>query len=374
MDTRLISPDYRTARSRLRAAADRPGWQVQAYPIGHEGPHGEELTIDVVIRPGSVDRTLVLSSGIHGVEGFFGSAVQLGLLEEWNSRQGSLPPVRCVLLHGLNPFGFAWRRRVNETNVDLNRNLLCKGEVFAGSPEGYARLDKLLNPRWPPSRSEPVSLKLLVTLARYGMPHLKQAVATGQYDFPQGLFYGGDRPSRLSEVLSRHFDEWLGDTRQVMHLDFHTGLGERATCKLLIDDPLTEAHHRRLSTWFGEDSFEAVHSHGVAYRARGTFGRWCMTRNRSVDYLYAAAEFGTYTPLEVLRGLRAENQAHHWGRMGDASTERAKQRLVELFCPQSEDWRRRVLEGGRQLVLQAISGLTGKTNEHEHTSRRHYLS
>jgi hypothetical protein len=199
---------------------------------------------------------------------------------------------------------------------------------------------------------------MLLAITRYGMPALKQAVAAGQYDYPRGLFYGGDRPSRLSEVLSAHFDEWLGGSRHVVHLDFHTGLGDRATCKLLIEAPLTEVHHRRLSAWFGPGSFEVVHSHGVAYTARGTLGQWCVTRNRGLDYLYAAAEFGTYNPIAVLAGLRAENQAHHWCEVDDASTERAKQRLVELFCPQSQEWKRRVLERSHQLVAQAIRGLS----------------
>ena len=269
------------------------------------------------------------------------------------------PLFAAALLHALNPFGFAWRRRANETNVDSsNRNLLREGDAFAGSPEGYARLDNLLNPRRAPSPWEPVTLKLLAAIARYGMPALKQAVASGQYDYPRGLFDGGDRPSRLNEVLSTHFDEWLGDSRQVMHLDFHTGLGDPATGTLLIDDPLTEVHTRRLSAWFGPDSFEVVHPHGVVYAARGTFGRWCVTRNRERDYLHATAEFGTYKPIDVLAGLRAENQAHHWGGLDEASTERAKQRLVELFCPQSEHWRRRVLERSLQFVAQAIGGLS----------------
>jgi hypothetical protein len=356
----LFSPDYRTARSRIREAAGRLGCEIQTHPINGTGPRGEDLTIEVVITRGTIaDRTLVLSSGIHGVEGFFGSAVQLGVLEEWARQHGPPPGVRCVLLHALNPFGFAWRRRVNESNVDLNRNLLREGEAFAGSPEGYARLDRLLNPQRAPSRWEPVTLKMGLAIARYGLPALKQAVAAGQYDYPQGLFYGGERRSRLSDVLSANFDAWLGGSRHVMHLDLHTGLGDRATCILLIDNPLTEDDHRRLSAWFGPNSFEVAHSQGVAYRARGTFGQWCAGRSRSADYLYATAEFGTYSPTEVLAGLRAENQAHHWGRPEDASTERAKQRLVELFCPRSEDWRRRVLERGRELVAQAIRGLSG---------------
>ncbi|MBI4291523.1 MAG: DUF2817 domain-containing protein [Betaproteobacteria bacterium] len=359
----LFSSDYATARQRFREAALSLNCELESHSIDQRGPGGEDLAIDVAIAPGArPGRVLVISSGIHGVEGFLGSAVQLGMLREWAGRTPSLPSVRCVLLHALNPFGFAWRRRFNEANVDLNRNLLLEGESFSGSPRLYRALDGLLNPKRVPSRWEPLTLKFLLAIARYGMPALKESVAAGQYDYPCGLFYGGDRPSRTSEILSRHFERWLADSRQVMHLDFHTGLGARANCKLLIDYPLDDAQRERLGLWFGPDSFECVGSHEVGYPVRGSFGRWCTVRNRGRDYLYAAAEFGTYRPTQVLAGLRAENQAQHWGQPEDRLTECAKQRLVELFCPQSAIWRTKVLEHGVQLVHQAIDGLAGEAS------------
>jgi len=265
--------------------------------------------------------------------------------------------VRCVFLHGLNPFGFAWRRRVNESNVDLNRNLLLDGEAFRGSPEGYTGLDALLNPRHAPSRWEPVTLKFLLAIARHGMPALKESVASGQYDYPQGLFYGGNRPSRTNEILAAHFDRWLAGSARVTHLDFHTGLGAWATCKLLIDYPLSELHRQQLSRWFGADAFECTLTPGVAYRTRGSFGQWCVARNQERDYLYAAAEFGTCNPLRMLAGLRAENQAHHWDSPESVSAERTKQQLVELFCPRAESWRTKVLEHSFQLIQRSIDGL-----------------
>lgn len=361
MDTAsLFSPDYATARGRIRAAAGRLGLQVASHAIAEKGPHGEELAIDVVIHPGSrPDRTLVLSSGIHGVEGFLGSAAQLGLLERWMAGQEPLPAVRCVLLHALNPFGFAWRRRVNEANVDLNRNLLPAGEAFCGSPAEYGKLDGLLNPRRGPSSLEPVAVKFLLAIARYGMPALKQAIASGQYEYPRGLFYGGAGPSRLNEMLSAHFDEWIGASRRVMHFDFHTGLGAPASCKLLVDHPLDEIQRRRLGAWFGPDAFEAGNPQGLSYTARGTFGQWCAARYRHIDYLHATAEFGTRRPVSVLAALRAENQAHHYCEPQDPAAEQAKQRLVEAFCPGDTGWRRRVLERSRQLIDQAMRALAG---------------
>jgi hypothetical protein len=352
----VFSSDYSTARQRFRQAASHLGWQLEAHPIGGYGPGGEELAFDVGYSPsGDRERVLVISSGIHGVEGFFGSAVQVALLEQWAS--ATPPPTRCVFLHGLNPFGFAWLRRFDENNVDPNRNFLLPGERFEGAPEGYARLDAFLNPRRPPSWWESFTLKALWLIARYGMPALRQAVAGGQYSYPRGLFFGGVCPSRMQQLLGENLPRWLGGSKCVVHLDFHTGLGRQGACKLLIDYPLNDRQRGWLTDWFGADSFEACDSSGIAYDARGGFGRWCVSRGLAPDYLFACAEFGTYAPVQVLAGLRAENQAQHWGTPSAAPTVRAKERLKELFSPASGAWRSQVIERSLELVGRAQRGL-----------------
>jgi hypothetical protein len=318
------------------------------------------LTVDAAISPAEgAGQALALSSGLHGVEGFFGSAVQLAVLQRWST--WSELPIRFVLLHGLNPFGFAWLRRFDENNVDPNRNFLLEGDHYAGAPATYTRLDRLLNPRRPPSAWEPFKLKTLLAIARYGMAGLKQAIAQGQYEFPQGLFYGGAGPSETNQLLARHLPRWLGSAPDVVHLDLHTGLGAWASYKLLIDYPLTDSQRLRLTSWFGADSFEECDSAGIAYKTRGSVGQWLVARNQQRNYLIAGAEFGTYSPIRVLGGLRAENQAHHWGRPTDRSTRRAKHRLQELFCPSSPAWRAKVLERGVELVEKAVAGMTAQS-------------
>lgn len=351
-----FSPDYATARERFRQAATQLGWELEAYPISAAGRSGEDLTIDVGCSPtGDPRRVLVISSGVHGVEGFFGSAVQLALLEQWAAT--APPATKCLFLHGLNPFGFSWLRRFDENNVDPNRNFLLPGERFEGAPEGYNQLERLLNPRRPPSPWEPFTLKALWLIARHGMPALRQAIAAGQYRYPQGLFYGGAGPSQIQQCLAENMPRWLQGSRSVVHLDFHTGLGLRGTCKLLIDYPLTPRQHDRLTEWFGADSVEASDSRDISYEARGGLGRWCVSSGLAPEYLFACAEFGTYGSVQVLKGLRAENQAHHWGSPTAPSTARAKARLSELFCPASADWRSQVLGRSLELVRQAEYGL-----------------
>lgn len=355
-----FSPDYKTARKRFRQAVEQAGWQRETHSIERTGPDCEDLAIDVAWSPAAnPDRTLVVSSGVHGVEGFFGSAVQLALLDLWSRTEP--PPVRCVFLHALNPWGFAWLRRFDENNVDPNRNFLLEHEQYAGSPPGYAELNGLLNPTSPPSRWNAFFPKALLAMARHGSARVRQSVAAGQYEFPKGLFYGGSEPSQMHRILDEHLPRWLEGSRSVVHLDFHTGLGRSGTYKLLIDYPLISTEREKFTRWFGADSFEACESEGISYDARGGLGRWCVARDLAPEYLFACAEFGTYGPVRIVAGLRAENQAHHWGEPGSAGTIRAKQHLKELFCPAADSWRSTVLRHSVNLVNNAIAGLADES-------------
>lgn len=354
-----FSADYRTARTRFRQAASHLGWRLEKHAIDALGPGGMPLALDVAISPNQgQEKVLVLSSGVHGVEGFFGSAVQTGLLEQWTARP--IPLVKCVFLHALNPYGFAWLRRFDESNVDPNRNFLLPGQDYAGAPAGYAGLDGLLNPQRPPSRWEPFMLKALWAIARHGMSSLQQTIAAGQYEYPRGLFFGGKGPSQMHEILRNNFPRWLQGSCDVVHFDFHTGLGASGVGKLLIDYPLSDQQRSSLTEWFGADSFEAQDSDDINYSARGGLGQWCVARDLAPDYLFACAEFGTYGPVQVLSGLQAENQAHHWGQKTGTSTDRAKRRLRELFCPAAAAWRSNVLKYSFHLVNRALQGLDGK--------------
>src|ERR1700759_3864425 len=103
--------DYRAARRAFVAACEARGLDaISRVPPGVKGPDGKPLFMDAVAM-GLRDATkaLLLISGTHGVEGYFGSGVQTGLL-----REGVAPPpgARLVMIHALNPYGFAWNRRV----------------------------------------------------------------------------------------------------------------------------------------------------------------------------------------------------------------------------------------------------------------------
>src|SRR5690242_16518930 len=78
-----FSPDYAAARARFREGLEKAGGRLEGLQLDARGPGGENLTIDVgwfgAERP---RRVLLHSSGVHGVEAFAGSAIQLQLLDD----------------------------------------------------------------------------------------------------------------------------------------------------------------------------------------------------------------------------------------------------------------------------------------------------
>jgi len=358
-DASAFSPDYTAAQARFRSGALALGWHLERHPIGEKGPDGTELTIDVA-RYGDDKprRAVVVSSGLHGVEGFFGSAVQCAMLEDvlggWTPADGT----SLIFLHALNPYGFAWLRRVNENNVDLNRNFLLGGEPFSGSPPKYGDLDPLLNPAKPPGTMPLFMARAIFNILRHGMPALKNAVAGGQYDYPKGLFFGGPGPQQTQTILQEQLPGWVGSAERVIHIDFHTGLGASGSYKLLIDHPWDSPMVAELGGAFGTDVVEPWEpSRGVSYAIRGGLGTWCKALLPDTHYDVAVAEFGTHHVLKVIEALHRENCAHHWASPDDKSTQEAKGRLLEIFAPRSKSWRDTVVPKGIRIVQQAIDAL-----------------
>ena len=297
--------------------------------------------------------SIIISSGLHGVAGFFGSALQLALLNKVRPHNLLPSNTRIILIHALNPYGFAWLRRWNEDNIDLNRNFLLPSEEFKGSPPGYVKLDNFLNPSLPPSLHEPYLVRALWLIARYGMSSLKTTLPVGQYDFPKGLFYGGSAPSKTQEILESHLPTWISGASEVIHLDFHTGLGKWGTYQLWPENSVAAADRASLEQRFGADTI--CTSAGVGYPIQGGLGRWCQSLLPNCRYLSLTVEFGTYASVQVLKALRAENRAHWWGEP-DRNYDWTKRQLVEKFAPKSAEWRQQCITQGLEICRQALEG------------------
>lgn len=290
---------------------------------------------------------LLHTCGVHGVEAFAGSAVQLAALAA-----PPAPPQDCalVLVHVLNPFGMAWLRRANENNVDLNRNILKPGERFEGAPALYTRLDALLNPPSPPA-SDFFRLRLGALALCHGVRELRQAIAEGQYQYPRGLFYGGNAlqpgPAVYLDWLGRN----LSQAEYLLALDLHTGLGKRGGEMLILEPGVGATPPRELSAALNRPLIDLADDATRPYRIRGGMGGAlpCVLPRTRIDFVLQ--ELGTCSPSAVMRALRDENRWHHHGA---ASPEHpAKQALSEALCPVAVAWRRRAVGLGLGLLRAA---------------------
>jgi len=354
-----FSPDYTAARARFRSSALALGCELEEHAIGEQGPDGEELTLDLArLGEASARKVVVVSSGLHGVEGFLGSAVQAALLED--QLGGWRPQKDCalVLIHALNPYGFAWIRRVDQDNIDLNRNFLVDDEVYEGAPGLYEPLDEFFNPRHPPNPLEPFKLRAALKIVQFGMPALKDTLPVGQYEYPEGMFFGGTGPSKTQQILDRELPRWFGQAEHVLHVDFHTGRGKWGTYLLVANREADDPRMARLREIFG-DVIEDWAPTETLYTIRGGFGTWCQHKLPHVTYDELTAEFGTYYTIKVVEALRRENMAHHYCTPGDSALERAKEQLKETFAPADTAWRESCVAQGLEIVGKAIEATFG---------------
>jgi predicted deacylase len=349
------SPDYFAAKRRFVAACERLGIERQSLRLDAPSPTGEPLTIDVAVAgAGRSSRALVVSSGVHGVEGFLGSAVQLAFLEQlspnWRPRSGSA----VILIHAVNPFGFAWQRRFNEDNVDLNRNFLLDDEEYAGAPPLCGAFRQALMRRSNRMKLATVASRLALLAMRHGSRSFWETLPVGQYEYPDWLFFGGSARSQSAAQLDGFFPLLLDTCEEVVHLDFHTGLGRWGDCKLLLPERDSAANASWWGRHFGVSQVVESNAAGDAYQIRGGFGSWLQARFPQARYRFATAEFGTYSPLRVVRALADELHFHAQAGTRFANHP-ARQRLTDTFVPRSVRWRTRALETGLSLIWQAAA-------------------
>jgi hypothetical protein len=335
-----FSASYLEARERFRAAtANHPHGALEVV---------DGLTIDWAWTgdPDARD-VIVWTSGLHGVEGFPGSAAQLTLLAE----QDDTP---TLWVHVLNPWGMHHLRRVNERNVDLNRNFLAPGEAWSGSPEHYRALDPLLNPPTPPG-FDAFWLRTAGSVLRHGYQALRNAVVGGQYDFPMGLFYGGAELEAGPRVLLPWIQGELAGRRRVVHVELHSGLGTYGGRALLLEGQPSPAQVARVRSAFGEGVSTWDPTNPSAYGIRGGMTRELARRLPGVRYDALTCEFGTRSNLAILTALREENRLHHHG--SPSPDHPAKRGILEAFSPSAPAWRatipahaRALRAAGRQLL------------------------
>jgi hypothetical protein len=255
----FFSPDYQSARAKFLAAAERAGAEVEHHLLpGHSGPDGRPLYIDMAwLGPADADVVVLSMSGTHGAEGYCGSAAQCQWLDERAAR-GLPKGVAQLMVHAVNPFGFAHMVRYNENNVDLNRNFIDFNQALPANPL-YEQLDSKLPQRV--GTDEDLVEELAEVLERFYAEHgdwtAADALSRGQYTRPSGLQFGGDKPQFSSQTIAARIRARCANARHIAYVDWHSLLwiGDGNLIFLCFNqtgDPLYE----RVASWWGADAID----------------------------------------------------------------------------------------------------------------------
>ncbi len=352
---RLFPGSYAEARAQFRRLSlncDALSFQ-RALMFEANGPDGTPLSMDITwLGPTDAANLVIITSGTHGVEGFAGSAIQCWAIEHW-AAAFCPSDTAVVMIHAVNPYGFAYLRRCDAEGIDLNRNFL---ENFNTRPENadYARFHDLLIPT--PQQWDAASAALREALL--ADPGLEGALTRGQYDFATGLFYGGQAPSESRCLLEAFVAaEGIAERRSVAVIDIHTGLSPYSYGELICE------HHRGT---VGHQLTHHLYGEGLAEPNEGTSSS--APKVGLIDYGWdrwipdavsiITLEFGTYPPQQVIDALRLEHACHQPGRSVDeAQLQTAKQSIRRAFFPDQPSWNTMVLCRGAQVLGQALGGI-----------------
>jgi hypothetical protein len=349
-----FSSSYQVAREKFIKAAQEAGASIDSFQNPHMGPLGEPLFTDVAII-GSKHATdyLVLGSGTHGVEGFAGSGIQTGLLRK-GIHNDLGPHMGLIMIHAINPYGFAHLRRSNEDNIDLNRNFIDHTKPYPEN-EGYEELADVILPK---SLSVWENLQLRISLLWYRLKHgrdaMKRAVSGDQFSHPQGLFFGGHHEAWSNKTLKEIARRYLSDAKRVVFIDVHTGLGPFGGAEIIMNSVTDSPEYQRAVQMWGDLVRTTVSGNSVSVHLHASLKLAIPRMIPQIEVTAVSLEFGTYPIKEVFLALRAENWLHHYGGVGHPRAQEIKTELLRVFYPNTDDWNQSIWYHGKEIVNQAL--------------------
>jgi len=355
-----FSETYAEARAKFCSAAASAGGALCSWLNPHvKGPNGELLYLDTA-RFGPADATnmLVMISSTHGVEGHCGSGAQISWLA--TGGPAKLPKgTGALLVHAINPYGFAWTRRVNEDNVDLNRNFVDHDKAYPKNDGYLAIADAILPKDWNDASKAETQRAFDAYAQKHGAYGLQGALSGGQYTHANGIFFGGHKQTWSNRTIRAIARQELAQARQVGIIDFHTGLGPFGHGELICAIPPTSKSFARARAWYGDEMTSPEGGTSTSAVVVGVMTDAFPQELPDAQVTPIAIEYGTYSVPEVLGAVRADNWLHQRGDLKSALAKELKADMKERFFPAGDKWREMVWQRADQTIGWALKGLAG---------------
>ena len=323
------------------------------------------LYIDNIYIPSLAEREnlIVLTTGVHGMEGFIGS-VMLDVFFDEIFPTLDRRNTGILVVANVNPYGMKYMRRYNENNVDLNRNFIEDWESFDfSSNKEYPKVDSFLQPEGAMGNAFWHEVGFYLSLGKEaivsGADTISDALLTGQYEYPEGVYYGGNGDEASTTYLKGVFGDCLdGEYKNIIHIDIHSGYGPRYNMVIFnsVQDPTTEAEAKSM---FGYDYIIATDSEDFYATFGDTtdfFYRLAKSKESDKELYSTCFEFGTigdgfFDSILSLKYTVDENRQHWYPTDNAITAEMVQENYFELFYPTETEWRLKAISDFKDAMM-----------------------
>ena len=324
----------------------------------HAIDESDNLYIDNIYLPASEENTnlIVLTTGVHGMEGYIGSAM-LDVFFEDIYPTIDTDKTGILIVANVNPYGMKYMRRYNENNVDLNRNFIEDWSNFdLSSNKEYPKVDKFLQPTGKMGNAFWHEVGFYLSLAKEaiftGADTISDALLTGQYEYAEGVYYGGNGDEASTTYLKDVFADCIdGEYENIIHVDIHSGYGPRYNMVIFnsVQDLTTEAEAKEMLQYdyiIAQDSEDFYVTYGDT---TDYFYRLLKSKNSDKSLYSTCFEFGTigdgfFDSILSLKYTVDENRQHWYPTTNKTTAEVVRQNYLELFYPTETNWRTKTIE------------------------------
>lgn len=345
--------EYEDVRRHFTVRAEGLDAEVYSHPINEE----DGLYIDCMYLPAEGEKTnlIVLTTGVHGIEGYIGSVMLDVFFQEIAPELENDTAV--LVISNVNPYGMKYHRRYNENNVDLNRNFILDWESFdLSTNKDYPKVDGFLGPEgeignalWHEAGFYLALAKEAVTV---GADTVSNALLGGQYEYPQGVYYGGvgdeDSTVFVKDVFRRCLES---EYKNVVHIDVHSGYGPRYNMVIFnsVYETMNEAETVSAFNYNNVISYDSEDFYVTTGDTTDYFYRLKDSMAIDKELFSTCFEFGTIGDSFIdsiisLKYTVDENRQHWYPTDNSLSAEVVRQHYLELFYPTEQQWREKTVE------------------------------
>jgi hypothetical protein len=363
---------------------------------GMQAPAGPDREMDSLYLPapsGKAERSIIISAGVHGAEGPAGTAsVELFLRELLPKMDSEVrAKTNILVMHGINPWGYAQGCRFDHDGVDLNRQSLPATDAGRHRPEtgidkysfeslplsNYHLVDELfdqdkplgsfgqhkLRVGWGMAKALGTTWLSKLTPSWMGLPEDKiqddsrgamgrmvQAMGGGQYENPEGVVYGGSGRQPVIDECEQQITEAVKGVKIAVHFCVHTGLGKQAQLHMIDnarypeDQAYTQALLRDRNGEGKDFEYSSNLTDSDFYEVPGDFTLLSERAVRRagapgavvapVTYEFGTMGTDTQSQLKTTFALSGLNQMHLEGASSKDTLQSVQNAGLELFNPQ----------------------------------------